>query len=479
MATDIKDKTELASLASKLNIEIGNLVTDVEGLKGALGDISDYDNINVSGAASTIKSNLNIVYDDVDTVSKNINNYVTLMTGIDVDDFSTTTLSSGDTIDYEDLFDTDGTAYGNARVIWNFLKYKGLSDAAAAGVLGNIQAESGFNPAIQEYATGEGYGLIQWSFSRRDSLEAAAAARGVDVSDLQFQLEYLWEESLDPSTSYGKNLSAAGFYTTDSASDAAYYFHKYVEISADSQAAIQNNRCATAEKWYSEFSGTDAGDVSGAEEATGNWSNAIVTTAATATTATVVKNTSISYATTSSSVQYSSSPTYTSSSVNYSSGYQKVSTTPVTITSGDPNIDVSKYKNNLEAGFEVTVGNLAYELSEEDIELLCAIVAAESDKSYDDALAVITTILNRCEHPDWINSHGTDPIAQATAPNQFVVYQHGSYKSYMDGKAPDTVKEAVMDALAGVRNHEYLSFRSNGTTSYSDNMISPTGNRYK
>ena len=49
----------------------------------------------------------------------------------------------------------------------------------------------------------------------------------------------------------------------------------------------------------------------------------------------------------------------------------------------------------------------------------------------------------------------------------------------MDGKAPDTVKEAVMDALAGVRNHEYLSFRSNGTTSYSDNMISPTGNRYK
>ena len=49
----------------------------------------------------------------------------------------------------------------------------------------------------------------------------------------------------------------------------------------------------------------------------------------------------------------------------------------------------------------------------------------------------------------------------------------------MNGKAPNTVKEAVADALAGVRNHKYLSFRSNSTTSYSNNMISPTGNRYK
>ena len=49
----------------------------------------------------------------------------------------------------------------------------------------------------------------------------------------------------------------------------------------------------------------------------------------------------------------------------------------------------------------------------------------------------------------------------------------------MEGRAPDTVVQAVKDALAGVRNHKYLSFRSNGTVSYSDNMISPTGNRYK
>ena len=177
-----------------------------------------------------------------------------------------------------------------------------------------------------------------------------------------------------------------------------------------------------------------------------------------------------------------SSSSNSSTSSNSSSGGKINASGPVKITEGDPNnpdIDITKYSNYPEKGFEVTTGNLCYELSEADIELLCAIVSAESDKTYDDALAVITTILNRCETDNWIRSHGTDPIAQATAPNQFVVYQHGSYKKYMNGNAPETVVQAVKDALAGVRNHKYLSFRSNGTTSYSDNMISPTGNRYK
>lgn len=178
----------------------------------------------------------------------------------------------------------------------------------------------------------------------------------------------------------------------------------------------------------------------------------------------------------------SNSTSSSNTSSNTSSSGKINASGPVKITEGDPNnpdIDITKYSNYPEKGFEVTTGNLCYELSDADIELLCAIVSAESDKTYDDALAVITTILNRCETDNWIRSHGTDPIAQATAPNQFVVYQHGSYKKYMNGNAPETVVQAVKDALAGVRNHKYLSFRSNGTTSYSDNMISPTGNRYK
>ena len=118
---------------------------------------------------------------------------------------------------------------------------------------------------------------------------------------------------------------------------------------------------------------------------------------------------------------------------------------------------------------------MCYELSDADIELLCAIVSAESDKTYDDALAVVTTILNRCETDNWIRSHGTDPIAQATAPNQFVVYQHGSYKKYMNGNAPETVVQAVKDALADALSLPSISailIDENHATKLSSN---PTG----
>ena len=42
----------------------------------------------------------------------------------------------------------------------------------------------------------------------------------------------------------------------------------------------------------------------------------------------------------------------------------------------------------------------------------------------------------------------------------------------------ENVRQAVEDALNGVRNCDYLSFRSNSSTSYSNNMIVSSGNRY-
>lgn len=179
-------------------------------------------------------------------------------------------------------------------------------------------------------------------------------------------------------------------------------------------------------------------------------------------------------------------------STNYQSGDSSASNTitgnngtmSATLVTGSANpnsgnVDTSKYSSNPSAGFNVTSGNTTYNLNSSDKDLIYAIVSAESDKSYDDALAVASVILNRCEAPNWVSSHGTNPVSQATAPNQFVVYQSGSYKQYTNGNAPDTVQQAVDDALNGVRNNEYLSFRSNGTSGYSSNMITSTGNRYK
>ena len=142
-------------------------------------------------------------------------------------------------------------------------------------------------------------------------------------------------------------------------------------------------------------------------------------------------------------------------------------------------IDTSRYRSDPSKGFNVTSDNKTYNLSNSDVDFLYGIVAAESDKSYDDALAVISVILNRCEDEAWIHSFGTNPIGQAQGSGQFAVYSSGAYRTYTNGNAPSAVQQAVNDALAGVRNNEYLSFRSNGSTGYSSNMITSTGNRYK
>ena len=467
MATEIDSKTELASLVSSLEKKSFSFGSMVNNLNETLKGIRNYDGIDVESGANIISQNISNVKKDFNAVVTNIKNYVSELIDFDVDDFEDNS-NNKEKMDYDDIFETDGTSFGNAKVIWNFLKYKGLSDAAVAGVLGNIQAESNFNPGIEEKSNGIGYGLIQWSFGRRDSLERSAKEAGVDPSNLQFQLEYLWNESLNPDTSYGKNLATAGFYTTTSASEAAYLFHKYVEISADSKEQIQNNRCATAEEWYQKFKGTDAGDIEFINDA----NLGVLTTS--------VVSSPLSNSIKSASYNNRDSSSYSGTiSSSTSNNYSNNGLSMPLKNNGDNNIDISKYHSNLEMGFEVTVGNISYELSEVDIELLCAIVAAESDKTYDDALAVMTTILNRCESFGWINKYGTNPITQVTAPGQFSAYERGSYEIYMDGKVPDEVVVAVKDALAGVRNHEYLSFMSNNIILYSSNMITPTGNRYK
>lgn len=132
-----------------------------------------------------------------------------------------------------------------------------------------------------------------------------------------------------------------------------------------------------------------------------------------------------------------------------------------------------------ESGFIFTTNNTSFDVTPEQFDVLCAIVASESDKSADDALAVISVICNRTSDPYWASAFGTSPYNQAIASGQFVVYENGNYKAYLNGRAPESVKQAVADALNGTRNNNYLSFRSNHSKTYSLNMITPTGNRYR
>lgn len=75
--------------------------------------------------------------------------------------------------------------------VWWAVIDAGYSKEAAAGVLGNIEAESGFNAGTVEASTGAGFGLCQWTEGRRSALESYAISKGVDPSDENTQIEFL------------------------------------------------------------------------------------------------------------------------------------------------------------------------------------------------------------------------------------------------------------------------------------------------
>lgn len=139
---------------------------------------------------------------------------------------------------------------------------------------------------------------------------------------------------------------------------------------------------------------------------------------------------------------------------------------------------LAKYLNLPEKGFNVTNTNQKYELSNEDYTLLVAVISSESNKQIDDILAVTSVILNRCD------GSGKSPIQVISAPGQFSGYLDGHYRRYLNADGSLTantalVQEVVTDALNGIRNNNYYSFRSWNSYSYSENYVSLYGNRFK
>lgn len=96
----------------------------------------------------------------------------------------------------------------NLDTVLAFLKGKGLSSDQAAGVAGNLQIESGINPAAEN--PGEGaIGIAQWEGGRRTALDAYAARTGGSETDLNTQLGYLWSELQGPESGAYQALMAA------------------------------------------------------------------------------------------------------------------------------------------------------------------------------------------------------------------------------------------------------------------------------
>jgi len=149
----------------------------------------------------------------------------------------------------------------NESPIWNFLKSKNLSDGAAAGIMGNLEQESGFDPGITNGIGAEG--LAQWLGSRKTALIHYADSRHEPPTSLDAQLNYLWKEM--SSGSYG-SVSAMNNMTPG---QAAAYFMDNFEKPGDNSAPARESYASSI---YSKFTGKSApyngGDYSGGSSTT-------------------------------------------------------------------------------------------------------------------------------------------------------------------------------------------------------------------
>ncbi|ELV2913335.1 phage tail tape measure protein [Staphylococcus pseudintermedius] len=134
--------------------------------------------------------------------------------------------------------------------VWNYLRGKGLSEHAVAGIMGNIERESRFLPNAKE-PNGTGIGLVQWSFGRADNLRNFAKRRGKSWADLNTQLDFLWQELQTTERGALNALKASG-----SVIGAADAFQRKFERAG---VVAQGQRNSAANRYYKQFKGSNGG----------------------------------------------------------------------------------------------------------------------------------------------------------------------------------------------------------------------------
>ena len=155
------------------------------------------------------------------------------------------------------------------KTIWDYLFSKLGNAYGAAGVMGNLNAESSLSPinlqnsyekklgytdesytaAVDNGTYGNfvkdtaGYGLAQWTYwSRKQGLLEFAKAQGKSIGDLTLQLDYLWKELTENYSGLLKTLQTST--SVEEASTAV--LTKYARP-ADMGEAVQKRRAAFGE----------------------------------------------------------------------------------------------------------------------------------------------------------------------------------------------------------------------------------------
>lgn len=175
----------------------------------------------------------------------------------------------------------------NEKIIWDYLKQKGLSDYGAAGLMGNLYAESGLNPqnlqntyekklgytdvsytdAVDSGSYSNfvndsaGYGLAQWTFwSRKKALFLFAKSREKSIGDLNMQLDFLIKELTEGYIGVLNTLRNANS-VLEASNSVLFNF----ERPANQDESVQTKRCEFGQKYYdlfanqSQMKGSDCG----------------------------------------------------------------------------------------------------------------------------------------------------------------------------------------------------------------------------
>ena len=163
----------------------------------------------------------------------------------------------------------------NEKIVWDYLRQEGLTEAGAAGLMGNLQAESNIQSVIyeniykdqlgftdQEYVNKVndgsytnfvndqvGFGLAQWTyFTRKQAL--LDMCRG-DIGNLNCQLKYLMHEF---QTDFAGIL--ATLKTSTDVRACALKVMIEFENPVDQSEAKKNFRAQLAQNYYNEFTGS-------------------------------------------------------------------------------------------------------------------------------------------------------------------------------------------------------------------------------
>lgn len=172
----------------------------------------------------------------------------------------------------------------NEKRIWDYLTEKGLPKYGAAGLMGNIFAESGLNPqnlqntyekkfgmtdaqytaavdggSYKDFVRDSaGYGLAQWTYwSRKELLLSYAKKKGVSIGDLEMQLDFLWEELSGKYKGVLDGLKGAG-----SVREASDIVLTQFERPADQSEAVKERRASYGQGYYEKY-GKESGKEDG------------------------------------------------------------------------------------------------------------------------------------------------------------------------------------------------------------------------